>query len=243
MKVAAIIQARMGSSRLPGKILKEVLGKPLLAFQMERVQRVARLDDIVVATTDCLRDDAVVSFCKANKLSYFRGSEEDVLKRYYDAALHLKADVVVRMTSDCPLIDPSLINKVIQTHFLHHHRLQYTSNIIVRTLPRGMDTEVFTFDALKEAYENAENKKDREHVTRYILHHPSIFKLFNVPNEKDYSDHRWTVDTEEDFHFIKKILGTLYPHKPKFTMKDIINLLGKHPEWKLINSQIQQKND
>ncbi|MGJ9458020.1 cytidylyltransferase domain-containing protein [Oceanobacillus sp. CF4.6] len=243
MKVVAIIQARMGSTRLPGKILKQVLGKPLLEFQLERVSRSNYIDEILVATTDQHQDNAIVSLCQMMKITHYRGPEADVLKRYYKAASHIKADIVVRLTSDCPLIDPVQIDKVIQSYFLHQHPLQYVSNTLKRTLPRGMDTEVFSFQALKEASEKAESKADREHVTRYMINNPQDFNLTNVSNSKNYSHHRWTVDTLEDFTLINKIIETLYPHKPEFTMEDTIELLDTFPEWQLINTHIQQEED
>ncbi|PAE26996.1 acylneuraminate cytidylyltransferase [Paenibacillus sp. 7884-2] len=243
MKVVAIIQARMGSTRLPGKVLKKVLGRPLLAYQLERVSRSNYIDGILVATTDQLQDDAIVSFCQMAKIPYYRGSESDVLKRYYKAASHVKADAVVRLTSDCPIIDPTQIDKVIQDYFLHKHPLQYSSNVLKRTLPRGMDTEVFSLQALKKAYDKATSKTDREHVTRYMINNPLDFNLTNVSNNEDYSHHRWTVDTIEDFILLNKIFETLYPYNPEFTMEDTIELLDTFPEWQLINTNIQQKED
>ncbi|WP_430788226.1 cytidylyltransferase domain-containing protein [Virgibacillus flavescens] len=243
MKVAAIIQARMGSTRLPGKVLKKVLKKPLLAYQLERVQRSNYLNEILVATTDQNKDDAIVSFCQNYGLSVFRGSETDVLTRYYNAADYVKADVIVRLTSDCPLIDPNQIDKVIERYHSHNHPLQYVSNTLKRTLPRGMDTEVFSIQALQKAYEKAESKTDREHVTRYIVNNPQLFKLSNVSNSINYSHHRWTVDTIEDFSLIKKIIETLYPAHPFFSLEDVIELLEKNPKWQLINSHVQQKNN
>ncbi|WP_339227478.1 glycosyltransferase family protein [Oceanobacillus sp. FSL K6-2867] len=243
MKVVAIIQARMGSTRLPGKVLKKVLGRPLLSYQLERVKRSNNIDEILVATTDQQPDDAIVSFCQMTKIPYYTGSETDVLKRYYKAACHVKADIIVRLTSDCPIIDPAQIDKVIKSYLSHQHPLQFVSNTLNRTLPRGMDTEVFSFNALKKAYEKADSKLDREHVTRYMINNPQIFNLSNVSNSENYSHHRWTVDTLEDFIFIKKIIEALYPYKPDFTMEDTLQLLEKFPEWQAINTHIQQKED
>lgn len=243
MKVVAIMQARMGSTRLPRKVLRKVLGRTLLSYQLERVKRSNYIDEILVATTDQDQDDAIVSFCQVMKVAYYRGSETDVLKRYYEAASHVNADVIVRLTSDCPIIDPVQIDKVIESYLSHQHPLQYVSNTLKRTLPRGMDTEVFSFQALKEAYEKADSKLDREHVTRYMVNNPQIFNLSNVSNSENYSHHRWTVDTMEDFTLIKQIIETLYPHKPAFTMEDTLQLFEKFPEWKSINTHIQQKED
>ncbi|WP_077624239.1 cytidylyltransferase domain-containing protein [Sediminibacillus massiliensis] len=243
MKVAAIIQARMGSTRLPGKVLKQVLGKALLTYEIERVQRARDIDQLLVATTKESADDAIVSLCKSINVPCFRGSEADVLERYYLAAVREKADVIVRLTADCPLIDPAQIDKVTETFFHHDYPLQYVSNTLNRTLPRGMDTEVFSLQALTEAYQNASLQSEREHVTRYMVSHPEIFHLRNVSNSINYSKHRWTVDTAEDFKLVRKIIENLYPAKPHFTMEDIIQLLEQKPEWKAINAHVEQKKD
>lgn len=243
MKVAAIIQARMGSSRLPGKILKQVLGKPLLTYQLERVGRSACIDEILVATTDKRLDDEVALLCQSLGIPYFRGSEEDVLERYYRAALQVKADVVVRLTGDCPLIDSEIIDKVINNYLLYVHEFQYVSNTLKRTFPRGLDAEVFSFRALEKVHKQAKSSEDREHVTRYIVNNPGAFKLFNVSHDENYSRHRLTLDTPEDFILIKKIIEAIYPYNPHFTMEDIIHLLEKNPKWQLINKHVQQKKD
>ncbi|MEC5424229.1 glycosyltransferase family protein [Virgibacillus sp. C22-A2] len=243
MKVAAIIQARMGSSRLPGKILKKVLGKPLLAFQLERVEQSKQIDELLVATTNKAIDADVANLCESLGFSYFRGSEADVLERYYKAAIQVKADVVVRLTGDCPIIDPQVIDKIIGDYLLRFHEYQYVSNTLNRTFPRGMDAEVFSFQALKRAHSHAVSSIDREHVTRYLVNNPEMFNLFNVSHSEDYSQHRWTVDTHEDFILISKIIEALYPSTPQFTMKDVIHLLEKNSDWRLINTHIQQKKD
>lgn len=243
MKVAAIIQARMGSSRLAGKVLMKVLGRPLLAYQLERVGRSVNIDEILVATTDKAIDDDVALLCESLGIPYLRGSEDDVLERYYKTALQVKADAVVRLTGDCPLIDPQVIDKVIDYYLLHVHEFQYASNTLKRTFPRGMDAEVFSFQALKKAHRQATSSADREHVTRYIVNNPEAFKLFNVSYSEDCSFHRWTVDTHEDFTLIREIIEAIYPSNPHFSMEDIIHLFEENPDWQLINTQIQQKKD
>ncbi|MFT8318214.1 MAG: glycosyltransferase family protein [Sporolactobacillus sp.] len=243
MKIMAIIQARMGSTRLPGKVLKQVLGRPLLAYQIERVNRSKWIDECMVATTDQIIDDPIVSLCQAMAIPYYRGSEDDVLKRYEEAARQAKADVVIRLTGDCPLIDSHSIDQVVAEYLLHDHALQYVSNTLNRTFPRGMDTEVFSYRALKEADEKAESKADREHVTRYIVNHPEYFTLLNVARPINASRYRLTIDTSEDYELIRKIIEALYPLKPNFTLEDVIHLLEKNPDWPLINRHVQQKKD
>ena len=242
MKVVAIIQARMGSSRLPCKVLKQVLGKPILTYQLERVSRSTYIDEIVVATTDNPVDDAIVDLCESSNVAYFKGPEDDVLTRFYLAATAANADTIVRLTGDCPIIDPEQIDQVIKS-YMRDHKLDYASNTLTRTFPRGMDVEVMSFQCLQHTSQKAIASIDREHVTRYIRNHPEQFSLNNVVLNNDYSHHRWTVDTAEDFTLVKKIIETLYPQKPTFTMNDIIHLLNKHPDWQLINKHIIQKKD
>lgn len=241
MKVAAIIQARMGSTRLPGKVLKKVLGKTLLEYQIERVKRAKTIDEIIVATTTKKSDDQIVQLCQQLSIPYYRGSEEDVLSRYYEAATKFNVDVIVRLTSDCPIIDPNVIDKVVELFLENMDRYDYVSNTLTRTYPRGMDTEVMSYKVLKRAHEEAKELVYREHVTAYIYHHTDQFRLCNVSNEKDESKHRWTIDTKEDFLLIKNIVETLYPINPLFTFRDVIQLLYEKPEWVKINAHIEQK--
>jgi len=242
MKIVTIIQARMGSTRLPGKVLKEVLGKPLLAYQIERVRRSARTDRIVVATTVKPEDEPIVALCRELQVDVFRGSENDVLSRYYGAATEAGADVVVRLTSDCPLIDAGVVDRVIEAFLASPGgAYDYTSNCYERTYPRGMDTEVFSIAALKEANERAALPSEREHVTPYIITRPERFRMTNVAYFSDQGRHRWTVDTPEDFELIQRILEALYPGKPAFTLEDALALLERYPDWANLNSHIEQK--
>lgn len=241
MKTAILVQARMTSTRLPGKVLKQVLGKSLLEYQIERLQRVKLADEIAIATTTKKTDDPIIDLCDRLSVAYFRGSEEDVLERYYQAATEHKADAIVRVTSDCPLIDPQVINQVIDYYVQNQSTYDYVSNCIKRTYPRGMDTEVFSFSVLEQAFKEATAQPDREHVTPFIHRQPERYRVGHVTYSKDYSHHRWTVDTPEDFELIKKIIETLYPNEPYFTLKDCLKLLQKHPNWYFINSDIEQK--
>lgn len=231
----------MTSTRLPGKVLKEVMGKPLLEYQIERLKKVKQADDLVIATTINESDQPIIELCKKLNINYYRGSEEDVLSRYYEAAKQYQADVIVRVTSDCPLIDPAVVDEVINNFRKSTGKYDYVSNTLERTYPRGMDTEVFSIEALKEAYDKAVLTPEREHVTLYIYSHPEKFRLFSVKYKKDESSHRWTVDTEEDFILIKAILEELYPQKPDFTMEDCLELMVKRPELIKINQHVQQK--
>ena len=240
-RVVIILQARMGASRLPGKPLKQVLGRPLLSYQIERLRRSQLADEIIVATTTEQEDDQIVKFCEEEHINFFRGSALDVLDRYYQAAKSVKADVIVRVTGDCPLIDPEVTDKVIKFYLDHLPEYDYVSNSLERSYPRGLATEIFYMALLEEGAEKAKLPPEREHVTVYFYTHPDRFSLKNVGQPIDMSKYRWTVDTSEDLELITKILESLYLNNPTFKTDDILHLLDRHPEWKQINAHIQQK--
>jgi spore coat polysaccharide biosynthesis protein SpsF len=239
MKVAAIIQARMGSTRLPRKVLKEVLGKSLLEYQIERVKRAKMIDEIIIATTIKEEDNPIVKLCEKLSIPYYRGSEDDVLSRYFEAAKEYKVDVIVRLTSDCPVIDSEVIDKAIRVFLTGEH--DYVSNSIERTYPRGMDTEVFSYQGLEEIHQKATKPHEREHVTPYFYQHSEKFNLKNVFHSEDLSKYRLTVDTKEDLELIQCIIQDLYPNKHNFTLKDIKKSLEANPDLLFINSHVEQK--
>jgi spore coat polysaccharide biosynthesis protein SpsF len=242
MSVVIIIQARMGSTRLPGKIMKQVLGKTLLEYQLERLSRVTLADQVVVATTSNDNDTPIVKLCTELGVAYYSGSEDDVLARYYEAATQYNAQVVVRITSDCPLIDPLVVDQVIGYYLEHQNNWDYVSNTFPQlTYPRGLDTEVFSYRALQEAYHEAVDASEREHVTIFIKRRPERYRIFNYTYQRDESMNRWTVDTPEDFELIRRIVTELYPKRPQFTLEDCLQLIESNPDWKLINAQIAQK--
>lgn len=245
MNVVCIIQARTGSSRLPKKVLMDIEGKPMLIHVIERVLLSKNINKVVIATTTKAQDDAIVEliddYNKSDKVAWFRGSEEDVLDRYYGAAKENNADIVVRITSDCPLIDPEVLDKVIVA-FKNASDCDYCSNVIVdRTYPRGLDTEVFSFSILEHMWKNCKEKPEREHVTWHVVKNPDKFKIVPVTNKTDYSKHRWTVDVEEDLELVKKIYARLYSKKPNFNMDDILALFEEDPDLFNINAEIEQK--
>lgn len=243
MKTIIINQARMSSSRLPGKVLKQVLNKSLLEYQIERLKKVKLADEIVVATTELAVDDPIINLCKKLAVKFFRGSENDVLSRYHAAAVEHEAKLIVRITSDCPLIDPQVIDDVIQAYVSVYPKYDYISNCQERTFPRGMDVEIFSFLALNEAYLEADKIFDREHVTLFIHKQPQRYKIGQVKFNQNLSENRWTVDTHEDYELIKKIIEYLYPLNPNFSMIDVLDLLSKNPQWRLINSHVEQKEE
>lgn len=241
MKTVIIVQARMTSTRLPGKVLKKILGKPLLEYQIERLRRIKNADEIVVATTENDTDWPIVNLCSRLNVAYFRGSEEDVLARYYGAATAHAADIVVRITSDCPVIDPEVCDEAIGWFLQHRHNCDY---LRLEKCPRGLDIEVLSYKVLKECFQEANEQPDREHVTTFIYRrHPERYKIkfkyMNFP--EDLSHHRWTVDTPEDFDLVKKIIEELYPLKQMYNYVDILDVLETNPEWCRINKKIEQK--
>lgn len=240
MDVIAIVQARMGSTRLPGKVLKKINNRFVLDYVIERLKFSDRINDVILATTTDKKDDVLETYAIEREVRYFRGSEEDVLSRYYHAAKKYGGEIIVRITSDCPLIDPEIVDNVINKHI--DNKVDYTSNVIKRTYPRGLDTEVFNFDVLAEAYKNANEKYQQEHVTSYMIEHPEKFKLQNIEAKGKLKrpDIRITVDTEEDFELIKKII--LHFNNLNFKTEDIIGFLDRNPELIEINKNIIQKD-
>lgn len=242
MKTAAIIQARMGSTRLPGKILKELMGKTVLQHVIERVGQSESIDEIVIATTTHQHDDVVAEETVKCGVKCFRGSEEDVLARYYLAAKENNVDIVVRITSDCPLIDPVVTDKLVNFFKINKQYdlvTNVSSDLSKRTYPRGLDTEVFSFRALETAYNKANLQYQREHVTPFIYENSSM--IYYVKNIVDYSMYRLTLDTEEDFMLIKMIYHHLYKNNHDFHLQDIIKLFEQYPDLPKINAHIEQK--
>lgn len=237
MKIVAIIQARMGSTRLPGKVLKDLEGQTVLARVVERVRRARLIDDLLVATTDKRGDNAIVEECQRYHVKVFRGDEEDVLDRYCRAAQFVGAEIVVRITADCPLIDPEIIDLTIAAFLTKHP--DYASNALVRTYPRGLDTEVFSMGALERAWREAPTPYQRAHVTPYIYEHPEAFKVLPVTGDGDFSFHRWTVDTAEDLEFARAIYER-FEGKP-FQWREVLRLLDREPELMEINRSVLQK--
>lgn len=233
MFTLAILQARTSSTRLPGKVLKPILGQPMLARQLERNLRSTNIDKLIVATSDQPDDQAVADLCKAVGVECFRGSLNDVLDRYYQAAAERNADHIVRLTGDCPLADPEVIDRVIE--FYLNGDYDYVSNIIEPSFPHGLDVELFRFEALKTAWQEATLQPQREHVTPFICRQPDRFKLANFKHSQDLSHYRWTVDEPEDFELITAIYEGLYPTNPEFDMDAILHFLKDNPDLQKIN--------
>ena len=239
--VIAIIQARLGSTRLPGKVLKKILGKPMLERMIERLKRSKTIDKIVIATTDNPEDKKVADLAKKIGIDYYQGSENDVLDRYYRAAKKFKTgDIIVRLTGDCPLMDSRVVDQVVNFYKKNKKKFDYVSNVRPPTFPDGMDMEVFSFESLERAWQNAELQSEREHVTAYIYKHPEIFRIGNLHYKKDFSNLRLTVDNKEDLMLVRKIFQILYKKNNNFTLEDILELSENQPAIFLINRHIQR---
>lgn len=241
MRTLAIVQARMGSTRLPGKIMMDLSGKPVLQHVIERLRRARQLDDIVIATSTLASDDLVADFCTAAGVLCFRGSESDVLSRYFHAAEAYAAEVVVRITSDCPLIDPAVVDAIVLAFKNGGWDLSTNAGPYPekRTFPRGLDTEVFSYQGLKAAHLAADQPYQREHVTPYLYEHAT--RIYHHLNATDCSGYRWTLDTPEDYAFISAVYKHLYTEDATFGFPEIMALMQAYPELQRINAHIEQK--
>ncbi len=236
-KIVAIIQARIGSTRLPGKVLREIMGRPMLSFMLERLSFCDLIDEIVIATTTSERDKPIVEFCLKNNISYYRGSENDVLDRFYNTAVESGANIILRLTADCPLIDPRIIDKII-SQFTKNSNLDYMNT--APTYPEGVDAEIFTFFALEKAWNNAKLNTEREHVTAHIWSNPKEFNFTSLQYSRDLSKYRFTVDEPEDFEVVKSIFVALYKEKGIFHLENIIDYLDSHPDVFKLNQNIKR---
>jgi spore coat polysaccharide biosynthesis protein SpsF len=239
MRVVAIIQARMGSTRLPGKVLMDLGGEPVLVRVVERTRRAKTLDEILVATSDLAADNAIAQLCVERSWHYFRGSAADVLDRYYRAAVATRADVIVRITADCPLIDPDVVDLAVG-EFLKHGG-DYASDDNPRTLPRGLDAEVLTFSALERAWKEGKEAYQREHVTPFVYEHPEWFSVISVRNDTDYSQYRWTLDTVEDLELLRAVYEKL-GNRDDFGWREVLALMEREPELAKLNAHVVQKS-
>lgn len=235
------IEARMSSTRLPGKVLKPVAGRPLLAHMIARLERCPALDGIVVATTTDPRDDAIERLTRELSIGCFRGSEQDVLGRVLGAARESGAEVIVETTGDCPLIDPDIVGRVIGC--FREAPVDYCSNTLEQTYPRGMDVQVFPTHVLAEVDHLTDDPVDREHVSLFIYEHPERYRLRNVRAlPVRGADLRLTVDTPEDLALVRAVFDALYPSDRAFGLSDILDLLEAHPELRELNRDVQQKS-
>jgi spore coat polysaccharide biosynthesis protein SpsF len=258
-KIVAIIQGRMSSSRLPGKILADIAGQPMLTRVFTRTSWAKTLDEVIFATTTDASDDPVAEYCDFSGIPFTRGSLFDVLDRYYQAASQAKADVIVRITADCPVIDPVLIDDVVKTVISDQSSVDFAANRLPppwsRTYPIGLDTEVCTFAALKKAWESAKEPQHREHVMPYFYEgvklitenrtlqtgvSPRGFNIALLHHTTDFGDYRWTVDTPEDLEFVRQVYGR-FDGRDDFAWKEVLDLVHDEPELMKINAGVQHK--
>ena len=233
--ILAILQARMSSTRLPGKVLRPILGRPMMGWQIDRIRRSTTIDKLVVATSLEASDNAIQAFCDTNDVPCYRGALHDVLARFHEAVEAFgPAEHVVRLTGDCPLIDWTIIDAAVALHRSEGSDL--AGNGINRTFPDGLDVEVMTYSALDRAHREATNTEHREHMTQYIYHHPEKFRLAHLTQTPDLAALRWTVDTIADFEMIEKVFAGLADTNNNFLQQDVLGFLNEHPEIVAINA-------
>jgi spore coat polysaccharide biosynthesis protein SpsF len=236
-KVLAIIQARMGSTRLPSKVLLDLAGRPVLAHVIERLRHSRLTSGFIVATSIAAGDLAIVRLCAEMGVRVYCGEERDPLERYYQAARLYGADHVIRIKGDCPAIDPAIVDEAIRLHL--QSGADYTSNTLHRTYPVGQDVEILSRRALEQVWRNAGLRSEREHITLYIPKHPEMFRICHLKQAEDISAKRWTIDYPEDYELLRRIFGELYPGNPAFGIKEILDFLSAHPELEKINAHIR----
>ncbi|MCK9281244.1 MAG: glycosyltransferase family protein [Melioribacteraceae bacterium] len=243
-KIVTIIQARTTSTRLPGKVLLPIVGKPMLYRMYERVKNSSLVEQVVIATSTSEDDDPITELCSMAGMECFRGSLTDLLDRHYQAGKLNNADAIAKIPSDCPLIDYKIIDKIFSFYLENHEKYDYVSNLHPATYPDGNDVEIISMNALEKGWKEAKRSLEREHTTPYFWENKNIFRNANIAWESglDYSSsHRWTIDYPEDFFFIKKVYDQLYPSNPKFGLEDILELLKRKPELMQINSKYAGK--
>ncbi len=241
-RIVAMVQARMESSRLPGKVLEDIQGQPMLLRVVRRVQRAKSVDQVVVATSTAGSDDPLETVCRDEGLTVYRGDAADVLDRVHAAAAAFHADVVVRITGDCPVIDPEVIDQTVQAFLESDPPVDLALNRFVddRTFPIGLDTEVCSFEALEVAWREADQAYQREHVMPYLYDPPGRFRVLHVRNDEDLGDYRWTVDTLEDLNFIRAVFAHFAPDDD-FGWREILELVRGRPDLAALNAGVQHK--
>ena len=243
MKIVATIEARMTSSRLPGKVLMKAAGKPMLEHLVNRLKSVKSLDEIVLATTKNHADDHLEEFARKANIRCYRGSEDDVMRRVISAAESAEAEIIVEITGDCPIIDPQLVEQAIS--IFNFNEVDYVSNAHVRSYPDGMDVQVFRLSTLKHSASLTEARLDHEHVTLHIRNHPEIYSILNIvsPPETYWPDLGLTLDEPTDFELLKKIIEDFDSFNPFFSCRDVVALLREKPDWVAINNKVVRKGD
>jgi spore coat polysaccharide biosynthesis protein SpsF len=240
-KIVATIEARMTSTRLPGKVLLPAGGQPMLKHLVDRLRQVTSLQAIVLATTVNRTDDCLEDFAREAGIACFRGSEADVMDRVIGAADSVQADIVVEITGDCPVIDPFIVEQTIQ--MFRHNSCEYASNSLIRSYPDGMDTQVYALETLKRSAAMTDDPLDREHVTLHICKHPDLFRHVTLVASPDlyWPELGLTLDEKEDYDLLRQLIEYFGPAQPYFSCREVIKLLRTRPEWVAINQEIRRK--
>lgn len=232
-----MIQARVNSRRFPKKVLAKIESKPMIWHVINRTRKVKGVNKIILITTQKKDDKILLKIAKNNRIQSFVGDEKNVLNRHYQCALKYNADVIIRITGDCPLIDPKIVEKMLDFYIKHDY--DYVTNTLVPTFPDGLDTEIFSFKILKKITNKAKLPSEREHVTSYIKNHLSEFQIFNYKNSKDLSKYRWTVDEKDDLRFVREIYSRMSP-KQIFSTKDVLKIISNNPKLVNINNRFNR---
>lgn len=244
MNVAATIQARMGATRLPGKVLKQILGKPMLQYQVERIKQSLVIDDIIIATSASLSDDPIVEFAELNGIKCYRGSENDVLARVIDTLKHFSVDVHVEFMGDNPIPDPYLVDSIIGFYLKNKDKYDYVTNSLKTTFPPGFEVYVYPSNILYEAEKLVQDKTLREHVGIHIYNRPDKFRIFNIEAPEyvsQFKDYHFEVDTVEDFDVITSVIEHFFPVNPNFSMMQAIEYLNQHPDLVSKNVKVPRR--
>jgi spore coat polysaccharide biosynthesis protein SpsF len=236
-KSTVMIQTRIGSSRLPNKVLELIENQAMISHVINRVKKIKNIDQIILITTTQSEDKQLLNIAKEHDIQYFQGSVDDVLDRHFQCAVIFNADPIIRITSDCPLIDPEVSSKILEYYLQNNY--DYVSNTITPTYPDGLDTEIFSFKALSKAHIESNLPSEREHVTTYFTKNPKKFRIKNFPNTVDLSKFRWTVDRTQDLDFVRRIYNYMAP-KTIFSMNDVLDIIKKYHELSKINDQIMR---
>ena len=242
-KVIAVVQVRMGSTRLPNKALVEIIGRPMLWHIANRLKFAERIDRVVISTSDEPRDDPIREFAERNDIPCFAGSELDLIDRIYRTALKFEAEALVRITGDCPLVEPMIVDKLVFEYLNDFKNIDYVSNTLPPTYPHGLDAEIYPTSTLKRLWDEIENPFYREWFPVYLWDHKDEFRIINITHQKDLSNLRWTVDYEEDLAFVREVYKRLYLDGRIFTMVDLLDLLQTEPSLTALNAKHTKRNE
>jgi spore coat polysaccharide biosynthesis protein SpsF len=241
-EIILVIQARMGSSRLPGKVMADVIGKPLIWHMYQRLKHISLISNIVISTTKNNEDKKLIEFAKSEGIQSFAGDENDIIDRLYQTGKKFKSTILVKINADCPLIDPKLIEKGIKIYLKSPEKPDLVTNSLNDTFPEGMQYGIFNFDTIEELWKTIKDPFWREYFFRYIIEHEEKFKIIGIQNEDDLSELRWTVDYKEDLEFVNKIFNELYEKNPYFSMEEILEIIKKNPKISKINQKYSSKD-